>query len=178
MVNVEGVALPETRLSRAAPRLEPTNSRQWQDPLEDRRQTDQHHEQFEKACQTAILDELIDSPKANRTDDANNQDSDQGDKHRKPPCAGVVTALVEAISLTSADSLDRLDQVEPADFGRPNKSLAVAASASRYNIVITYEILVRTRGDHIDERKRFNQIAVEIADGDRGKRSRDRKSVV
>src|SRR5262245_21803703 len=90
----------------------------------------------------------------------------------KPPCAGVVTALVEAISLTSADSLDRLDQVEPADFGRPNKNLAVAASASRWHIGIAYAILVRTRGDHIDERKRFNQIVVEIADGDRGKRSR------
>src|SRR5262249_36444273 len=72
----------------------------------------------------------------------------------------------------SADSLDRLDQVEPADFGRANKSLAVAASASGCHIGIAYAILVRTRGDHIDERKRFNQIAVEIADGDRGKRSR------
>src|SRR5262249_40829433 len=172
LVNVEGVALPETRLSRAAPRLEPTNSRQWQDPLEDRRQTDQHHEQFEKACQTAILDELIDGPKANRTDDANNQDSNQGQKQRNPLCAGVERAVVKAFFYAPADSLDRLDQVEPADFGRPNKSLAIAASASRCHICIAYAILVRTRGNHIDERKRFNQVAVEIADRDCGQRPR------
>src|SRR5262249_31601337 len=93
VVKVEAAARPQPPPGGAAPGLDPPNSRQWQDPLEDRRQADQHHEQFEKACQTAILDELIDGPKANRTDDANNQDSDQGYKHRKPPRAGVVTAL-------------------------------------------------------------------------------------
>ena len=35
------------RLSSAEPRLQPTNSSQWQ---QDRRQANQHHEQFKKVC--------------------------------------------------------------------------------------------------------------------------------
>src|SRR5262249_60279142 len=83
--NAERAPAPTMRPLPSTPRLEQPNPRQWQDPLEDCRQADQHHEQFEKACQTAILDKFIDGPKANRTDDANNQDSDQGYKHRETP---------------------------------------------------------------------------------------------
>jgi len=58
------------------PRLH-TNSRQRQHPLKDRRQANQHHKQFEKICQTGFADKFIDGPKANCTDDANNQNPDQ-----------------------------------------------------------------------------------------------------
>ena len=62
---------------RREPRLQPINSRQRQHPLKDRPEADQHHEQFEKACQTTISNKLIDGPKTNCTDDANNQNPDQ-----------------------------------------------------------------------------------------------------
>jgi hypothetical protein len=58
------------------PRLH-THSRQWQHPLKDRRQANQHHKKFEKICQASFVDEFVDGPKANCTDDANNQNPDQ-----------------------------------------------------------------------------------------------------
>ncbi len=54
-------------------RLKPINSRQRQHPLKDRSHANQHHEQFEKICQTTVSNELFDGSKANCTDDANNQ---------------------------------------------------------------------------------------------------------
>ena len=80
-------------LSRAEAALEPTNSRQRQDPLEDRRQADQHHEQFEKACQTAILDKLIDGPKQIAPMTQIIRIPIKATSIAKPPRAGVVTAL-------------------------------------------------------------------------------------
>jgi hypothetical protein len=53
------------------------NSRQRQHPLKDRRQANQHHKQFEKIRQAGFADKFIDGPKANCTDDANNQNPDQ-----------------------------------------------------------------------------------------------------
>jgi hypothetical protein len=53
------------------PRLH-INSRQGQHPLKDRRQANQHHKQLEKIRQASFVDKLIDGPKANCTDDANN----------------------------------------------------------------------------------------------------------
>jgi hypothetical protein len=41
--------------------------------MKDRRQADQNHEQFEKICQSAIINKLIDGPKTNRADDNDNQ---------------------------------------------------------------------------------------------------------
>ncbi|MGA7390742.1 MAG: hypothetical protein WBW99_22855 [Pseudolabrys sp.] len=55
------------------PWLKPSNSRQWQHPLQDSAQADQHHKQFEKICQATIVDELFDGPKTNCADDANDQ---------------------------------------------------------------------------------------------------------
>jgi hypothetical protein len=57
--------------------LKPTDSHQRQHPLKDRPKTDQHHEQFEKICQTTVINELFDGPKANCADNANNQNPDQ-----------------------------------------------------------------------------------------------------
>src|SRR5262249_33708275 len=80
--------------------------------------------------------------------------------------------ILETISLASANGLDRVDQVEPADFGRSNERFSITASASGRHITIAYAILVRPSGNHIDESQRFDQIAVEVADGDGGQRSR------
>jgi hypothetical protein len=65
-----------TLIVETATKLKPMDSQQWQHPLKDRPQTDQHHEQFEKISQATVIDELLDSPKANCADDANNQNSD------------------------------------------------------------------------------------------------------
>jgi hypothetical protein len=56
--------------------LKPINSRQRQHPLKDRPRANQHHEQFEKICQTAVINKLFDGPKTNCADDANNQNPD------------------------------------------------------------------------------------------------------
>jgi hypothetical protein len=58
------------------PWLKPINSRQWQQPLQDRAHADQHHKQFEKICQTTVIDELFDGPKADCANDNYNQDTD------------------------------------------------------------------------------------------------------
>jgi len=58
------------------PRLH-INSRQRQHALKDRRQANQDHKQLEKIRQAGFADKSIDGPKANRTDDANNQNPDQ-----------------------------------------------------------------------------------------------------
>jgi hypothetical protein len=55
---------------------EPIDSQQGQDPLKDRPQAEQHHEQFEKISQTAIGDELLNGPEADCADDANHKNPD------------------------------------------------------------------------------------------------------
>ena len=52
-------------------RLKPINSQQGQHPLKDRPDADQHDEQFEKVCQSTVVDELFDGPKTDCADDAN-----------------------------------------------------------------------------------------------------------
>jgi hypothetical protein len=54
------------------PRLH-INSRQGQ---KDRRQANQHHKQLEKICQASFASKFVDGPKANCTEDANNQNPD------------------------------------------------------------------------------------------------------
>jgi hypothetical protein len=62
----------------ASPRgLQPINSRQRQHTLKDRRQAEQRHQQFEKACQAGFIDKPVNGPKTNCTDDADNHNPDQ-----------------------------------------------------------------------------------------------------
>ncbi|MGO9005500.1 MAG: hypothetical protein ACLQIQ_17980 [Beijerinckiaceae bacterium] len=61
---------------RREPGLEPINSSQRQHPLKDRRQAEQHDQQFEKVRQTTISNKPVDGPKANGTDNQNNQNPD------------------------------------------------------------------------------------------------------
>jgi hypothetical protein len=56
--------------------LKPINSHQRQHARKNRADANQHHEQFEKICQTTVINEFFDGPKTNCTDDANNQNSD------------------------------------------------------------------------------------------------------
>src|SRR5216684_912702 len=65
------------RPSFAAPSLQPANSSHRQHPLQDRRQADQHHQQFEKISQPAIPDKLVDRPKTDRADHDDNQNPDE-----------------------------------------------------------------------------------------------------
>jgi hypothetical protein len=72
------------RASGGAQRLQPANARQRQNPLKDGRQTDQHHEQLEKICQSRIAGKLVDRPKTDGTDHDNNQNTDQNGNHGHP----------------------------------------------------------------------------------------------
>jgi len=58
------------------PQLQPINSEHRQHPLQDRHQADQDNEQFEKICQPAITDELVDDPETDRTNDTNDQNAE------------------------------------------------------------------------------------------------------
>ncbi|MGP8119106.1 MAG: hypothetical protein ACLP8B_01110 [Xanthobacteraceae bacterium] len=57
--------------------LKPIDPQKRQHALQDRRQADQHHQQFEQACQAGFVDKLVNGPKTDRADDANNQNPDQ-----------------------------------------------------------------------------------------------------
>jgi hypothetical protein len=65
------------RAVRHEPRLKPIDSRQWQHPLKDRPQADQHHEQFKKIGQSTVSNELIDGPKADCANNDDDKDADQ-----------------------------------------------------------------------------------------------------
>ena len=56
--------------------LKPVDSCQWQDPLKDRTQANQYHEQFQEICQTTVVDEPFNDPKTNSANDANNKNVD------------------------------------------------------------------------------------------------------
>lgn len=71
--------------------LQPVNSRQWQDALKDRPQTDQNDEQFEKLLQATVIRELVDGPKTNGTDDDDDQNGNQDRKHDIPHDGAVTT---------------------------------------------------------------------------------------
>jgi hypothetical protein len=57
--------------------LQPIDPGQRQQPLQDRRQADQHHKQFEKVCQARLVDELVDGSETDGAHDANDQNPDQ-----------------------------------------------------------------------------------------------------
>jgi hypothetical protein len=57
------------------------NARQGQHALQDRAQANEHHEQLEKVCQSAVAGESVDGPETDRSDDDNNQNPDQNRNH-------------------------------------------------------------------------------------------------
>src|ERR1700732_3931434 len=71
--------------------LQPVNSRQRQHALEDRPQTDQNNEQFEKLLQATVIRKLVDGPKTNGADDDDDQNGDQDRKHDIPHDGAVTT---------------------------------------------------------------------------------------
>jgi hypothetical protein len=58
-------------------KLQPINSGQRQQPLQDRCEADQHHEQLQQVCQSAVSDKLVDGPKADRAHDDGDQNADE-----------------------------------------------------------------------------------------------------
>src|ERR1700692_116385 len=62
------------------------NAEQRQNSLQDSRDADQHHQQLEQLRQAAISGKLVDRPKTDGADDNDNQNTNQGRKHRAPLC--------------------------------------------------------------------------------------------
>jgi hypothetical protein len=75
-IELGGRCCDQDRGHRRESQLQPNYSGQRQHPLKNRGQADQHYEQFEKACQTTLINKLVDGPKTNCADDANNQNPD------------------------------------------------------------------------------------------------------
>src|ERR1700675_4296198 len=61
------------------------NTEQRQNSLQDSRDADQHEEQLEQLRQATISGKLVYRPKTDGADDNDNQNTNQGRKHRAPP---------------------------------------------------------------------------------------------
>jgi hypothetical protein len=68
--------LPLAQTIRHERRLKPIDSRQWQHPLKNRSQANQHHEQLKKIGQSTISNKLIYGPKAYCANNDYDKDAD------------------------------------------------------------------------------------------------------
>jgi arylformamidase len=86
---IDGASLPGVGpmrlcMPRGGTSLEPGKAQQRQHPLQDSPDADEHDEQLEELCQSAVVGKFVDRPKTDGTEDDNNQNTNQCGKHPIP----------------------------------------------------------------------------------------------
>src|SRR5258708_9560392 len=80
-------------IPRCGASLEPGEAEQRQHSLQDSRKADEHDEQLEKLCQSAVIGKFVDRPKTDGTEDDNNQNTDQRGNHPGPLSPSITTTI-------------------------------------------------------------------------------------